>query len=154
MGQIGLYLLYSSMFCWAIQYNDEQYYRNNHSINCTVTAVIAPLQELLHFFLLKPLKSNFHQFLEEASTGQCVEAIPLGPYTLHTDQFMPPLEIGKKIRFERFEENELDHCYTSLYCTTLYYNVLYYTLLYYTVLHSTIYRSAARCEKYFYQVWQ
>ena len=35
---------------------------------------------MVHFFLLKPLKSNFLQFLEEASTGQCVGAIPDGPY--------------------------------------------------------------------------
>ena len=31
---------------------------------------------MVHFFLIKPLKSNFLQFLEEASTGQCVGAIP------------------------------------------------------------------------------
>ena len=46
---------------------------------------------MVHFFLLKPLKSNFLQFLEEASIGQCVGVIPEGPYTLHTDQLMPPL---------------------------------------------------------------
>ena len=63
---------------------------------------------MVHFFLLKPLKSNFLQFLEEVSTGQCVGAIPWGPYTLHTDQFMPPLKIGENL-IERFEEKELDH---------------------------------------------
>ena len=31
---------------------------------------------MVHLFLLKPLKSNFLQILEEASTGQCVGAIP------------------------------------------------------------------------------
>ena len=70
--------------------------RNTHSINCTavtVTAVTDAVPELLHFFLLKPLKSNFVQFLEEESTGQYIGAIPQGPYTLHIDQFIPPLEI-------------------------------------------------------------
>ena len=57
----------------------RSYYPNTHSINCTaVTAAAdtADLSELLHFFLLKYLKSNFLQFLEEASTGQCVGEIP------------------------------------------------------------------------------
>ena len=31
---------------------------------------------MVHLFLLKPLKSNFLQFLVEASTGQWVGAIP------------------------------------------------------------------------------
>ena len=31
---------------------------------------------MVHFVLLKPLKSNFLQFLEEASTGPYVGAIP------------------------------------------------------------------------------
>ena len=35
------------------------------------------------------------QFLEEASTGQYVGAIPWGPFIRHTDLFIPPLEIGE-----------------------------------------------------------
>ena len=30
------------------------------------------------------------QFLEEASTGRCIEAIPWGPHTLHRDVMTPP----------------------------------------------------------------
>ena len=60
---------------------------------------------MVEFILLKPLKSNFLQFLEEAWTGQCVECKVPRELLLHTDQLMPPLEIG----FERFEENELDN---------------------------------------------
>ena len=68
-------------------------YRNTHSINCTsvtVTAVTAVTLELLHVFLLIPLKSNFLKFLEEVSTGWCVGAIPEGPHTLHRDKMTPP----------------------------------------------------------------
>ena len=76
--------------------------KDTHSTNCTpvtaaVTAAAVTAPELLpfflhnhlfffnypsvsfcmvHFFLLKTLKSNFLQFLEETSTGQCVGAIP------------------------------------------------------------------------------
>ena len=60
---------------------------------------------MVQFILLKPLKSNFIQFLEEAWTGQCVECKVPRELLLHTDQLIPSLEIG----FERFEENELDH---------------------------------------------
>ena len=49
---------------------------------------------MVHFFLLKPLKSNFLQFLEEAWTGQCVECKVPRELLLHTDQLIPPLEIG------------------------------------------------------------
>ena len=60
---------------------------------------------MVQFILLKPLKSNFLQFLGEAWTDQCVEYKVPRELLLHTDQLMPPLEIG----FERFEENELDN---------------------------------------------
>ena len=57
--------------------------------------------------LLKPLKSNFIQFLEEGWTGQCVEYKVPRKLLLDTDQLVPPwLE---KIGFERLEENEMDH---------------------------------------------
>ena len=56
---------------------------------------------MVPFFLLKPLKSNFLQFIEEAWTGQCVECKVPRELLLHTDQLLPPLEI----RFERLEEN-------------------------------------------------
>ena len=60
---------------------------------------------MAQFILLKPLKSNFLQFLEEAGTSQCVESeVPRG-LLLHTDQLMLLL----KIRFESLEENELDN---------------------------------------------
>ena len=59
---------------------------------------------MVQFILLKPLKSNFLQFLEEEWTGQYVECKVPRELLLYTDQLMPPLEI----RFERFEENELD----------------------------------------------
>ena len=48
------------------------------------------------------------QFLEEASTGLCVEAIPLGPHTLHRDVMTPP-------------PPSLLEYYRELYFTTLYY---------------------------------
>ena len=52
-------------------------YQSTHSINYTpVTVTPAVPPELLHVFLLKPLKYNFLQFLEEASTGECVGPIP------------------------------------------------------------------------------
>ena len=38
---------------------------------------------MVQFILLKPLKFNFLEFLEDASTGQCIGAISYGPYTLH-----------------------------------------------------------------------
>ena len=38
---------------------------------------------------------------ERGGCGQCVECKVLRELLLHTDQLMPPLEIG----FERFEEN-------------------------------------------------
>ena len=84
-------------------------YQNTLSIYCTVTVTIAAATALLEFLpfflhnhlfsfiypsvslcmvlflLLKPLKSNCLQFLEEASTGQCVGAIPYGPNTIHTN---------------------------------------------------------------------
>ena len=41
---------------------------------------------------------------EEKSSYPCVECEVPRELLLHTDQLMPPLEIG----FERFEENELD----------------------------------------------
>ena len=83
---------------------------------------------------------------EEESSRPCVECEIPRDLLLHRDHLMPPLEIG----FERFEENELDHCCTALYCTTLYYTVLYYTLLYCTVLYSTIYRCAVHPDKHFF----
>ena len=83
---------------------------------------------------------------EEESSHPCVECEVPRELLLHTDQLMPHLEVG----FERFEENELDHCCTTLYCTILYYTLLYYTLLYSTVLHSTIFRCAACQYIYFY----
>ena len=42
---------------------------------------------------------------EEESSCPCVECEVPRELLLHTDQLMPPLEIG----FERFEENELDN---------------------------------------------
>ena len=42
---------------------------------------------------------------EEESFCPCVECEVPRELLLHTDQLMPPLEIG----FERFEENKLDH---------------------------------------------
>ena len=42
---------------------------------------------------------------EEDSSHLCVECEVPRELLLHTDQLMPPLEIG----FERFEENELDN---------------------------------------------
>ena len=42
---------------------------------------------------------------EEESSCPCVEYEVPRKLLLHTDQLMPPLEIG----FERFEENELDN---------------------------------------------
>ena len=44
---------------------------------------------VVQFILLKPLKSNFLQFLEETSTGHCVGAILQGPHTLHRDKMTP-----------------------------------------------------------------
>ena len=41
---------------------------------------------------------------EEESSYSCAECEIPRKLLLHTDQWMPPLEIG----FERFEENELD----------------------------------------------
>ena len=42
---------------------------------------------------------------EEKSSCPCVECEVPRELQLHTDQFIPPLEIG----FERFEVNELDN---------------------------------------------
>ena len=42
---------------------------------------------------------------EDESSGPCVECEVHRELLLHTDQLMPPLEI----RFERFEEIELDN---------------------------------------------
>ena len=42
---------------------------------------------------------------EEESSRLCLECEVPRELLLHTDQLMPPLEIG----FERFEKNELDH---------------------------------------------
>ena len=42
---------------------------------------------------------------EEVSSYPCVECEVPRELLLHTDQLMPPLEIG----FKRFEENELDN---------------------------------------------
>ena len=55
-------------------------YPNTHSINCTpaVTvsvAVTVPIPELLHY-PIHSLQTSKIQFLKEASTGQCVGAIP------------------------------------------------------------------------------
>ena len=60
-----------------------------------------------------------HLYIVECSTVQCTQAVEEDEESscpciecevpeellLHTDQLMPPLEIG----FERFEENELDN---------------------------------------------
>ena len=69
---------------------------------------------VVQLILLKYLKSNFLQFLEEASTGQCVGTIPQGPHTLHRDKMTPPPP-------------------PLLDCT-----ILYFTLLYIGVLCVTI----------------
>ena len=48
-----------------------------------------------------------HLYIVECSTVQCSTAVECEvprEFLLHTNQLMPPLEIG----FERFEENELD----------------------------------------------
>ena len=42
---------------------------------------------------------------EEELSGPCVECEVPRKLLLHTDQLMPPLEIG----FDMFEENELDN---------------------------------------------
>ena len=42
---------------------------------------------------------------EEESSCPCIECEAPRELLLHTDQLMPPLEIG----FERFEENETDN---------------------------------------------
>ena len=55
---------------------------------------------VVQFILLKPLKSNFLQFLEGAWTGQCVECKVPRELLLHTDQLMPPLEIGENLIWE------------------------------------------------------
>ena len=46
---------------------------------------------------------------EEESSHPCVECELLRELLLHTQQLMPPLDIG----FERFEENELDNATIS-----------------------------------------
>ena len=43
--------------------------------------------------------------MDEESSWPYVECEVPREFFLHTDQWMPPLEIG----FERFEENELDN---------------------------------------------
>ena len=48
--------------------------------------------------MVKPLKSNFLQFIEEASIEQCVECEVPRDLLLHTDQFMSPLEIGETLQ--------------------------------------------------------
>ena len=133
---------------------------NTHSINCT-DAVTVPL--FLHSSsgivawsisfssnLSNPIFSYFQRRHQMVSVQ---EQFPrdLTLYTLTTSCLLQKLE---KIGFERFKENELDHCCTALYCITLYYTLLYYTILYCTILHSTIYRCPALCNKYFYWVWQ
>ena len=50
---------------------------------------------MVQFILLKPLKSNLIQFLEERWTCQSVEIKVPSKLLLHTDQLMPPLEIGE-----------------------------------------------------------
>ena len=60
---------------------------------------------MVQFILLKPLKYNCLQFIEEAWTDQCIERKVPREFLLHTGQLMPPLEIG----IERFEVNELDN---------------------------------------------
>ena len=106
---------------WFLYFNYlSLYHQNTHSINCTpltaVTAVtllhnhlfffIYPYVSfcMVYFFLLKPLKSNFLQFLEEAWTGQCVECKVPRELLLHTDQLMPPLEIGENWIWEVWGE--------------------------------------------------
>ena len=60
---------------------------------------------MVQFILLKPLKSNLIQFLEERWTCQSVESKVPSKLLLHTDQLMPPLEIGEnwiwEVRGER-----------------------------------------------------
>ena len=58
----------------------------------------------------------------------------LSLYKLISSCLLQKLE---KIAFERFEENELDHCCTALYCSALYYTLLHCTLLYSTILYCT-----------------
>ena len=48
---------------------------------------------MVQFILLKPLKSNFLQFVEEAWTGQYVECKVPRELFFHTEQWMCPLEI-------------------------------------------------------------
>ena len=67
---------------------------------------------MVQFILLKPLKSNFLQFLEEAWTGQCVECKVPRELLLHTDQLMPPLEIGENWIWEIWGERN-GPCNTS-----------------------------------------
>ena len=60
---------------WSVKINFIEVYSNpnTHSINCT--AITAAVPELLHSPIHYPQTSQI-QFLEEASTGQCVKAIP------------------------------------------------------------------------------
>ena len=58
----------------------------------TTTTTTTPLSPTTIFSKYFSQTSQI-QFLEEASTGLCVGAISQGPSTLHTNKFMPPLEI-------------------------------------------------------------
>ena len=78
-------------------------YPNSHSINCTPVAV-PPVLDLLNCLIYSPQTSQI-KFLEEASTGQSVGAIPEGPYTLHRDEVTSPPPL--------------------LHCIVLYYTLLY-----------------------------
>ena len=136
--------------------------------HCTAVtaAVTVPPPELLHghFFLLKPLKSNFLQFIEEAWTGQCVECKVPRELFLHTDQLMPPLEIGENwIREVWGERNgpcrrrqkdkgrkrggsERGAAAAGVTDTVQ----LLLWVFWCTVLHSTMYRCAECHDEYFY----
>ena len=59
---------------------------------------------MVQFILLKPLKSNFLLFLEEAWTSQYVECKVPREWLLDTDQLMPPLEIGENWIWEVWGE--------------------------------------------------
>ena len=59
---------------------------------------------MVQFILLKPLKYNFLQFLEEAWTGQCVECKVHRELLLYSDQLMPPPEIGENWIWEVWGE--------------------------------------------------
>ena len=72
---------YSKVLYSGVQYSTVQQSVVQYSIvECSTVQCSAAV---VQFILLKPLKSNFLLFLEEASTGQYVGAIPKGPHTLH-----------------------------------------------------------------------